>query len=179
MRSECSEFEHDTPLLFQASAYLFASIRLRKLCPLLAERSEAMVQRKTGGRQNVVLLRTLKRTRLASASTCLILGWRSFYKKKHINFYRTIYRAPGRCVRFCICTASDVHQSKGSPSKKAQNWKFNERQRTEWKECRKDMRRKQWRERKENKEGEKKNGGPRGCPPARCGHKFSKRKKKK
>ena len=40
------------------------------------------------------------------------------------------------------------------------------------------MRRKQWRERKENKEGEKKNGGPRGCPPVRCGHKFSKRKKK-
>jgi len=68
--------------------------------------------------------------------------------------------------------------SKGSPSKKPQNWKFNERQRTEWKECRKDMRRKQWRERKENKEGEKKNGGPRGCPPVRCRHKFSKRKKK-
>ena len=67
--------------------------------------------------------------------------------------------------------------SKRSPSKKPQNWKFNERQRTEWKECRKDMRRKQWRERKENKEGEKKNGGPRGCPPVRCGHKFSKRKK--
>ena len=68
--------------------------------------------------------------------------------------------------------------SKGSPSKKPQNWKFNERQQTEWKECRKDMRRKQWRERKENKEEEKKNGGPRGCPPVRCRHKFSKRKKK-
>ena len=45
----------------------------------MAEQSEAMVLRKTGGRQNVVLLRTLKRTRLASASTCLNLGWISFY----------------------------------------------------------------------------------------------------
>ena len=35
----------------------------------LAKQSEAIVLRKTGGRQNVVLLRTLKRTRLASAST--------------------------------------------------------------------------------------------------------------
>ena len=35
---------------------------------IMAERSEAMVLRKTGGSQNVVLLRTLKRTRLASAS---------------------------------------------------------------------------------------------------------------
>ena len=31
----------------------------------MAERSEAIVLRKSGGRQNVVLLRTLKRTRLA------------------------------------------------------------------------------------------------------------------
>ena len=31
-------------------------------------------------------------------------------KQHHINFYRTIYRAPGRCVRFCICTASNVHK---------------------------------------------------------------------
>ena len=31
----------------------------------MAERSKAMVLRKTGGRQNVVLLCTLKRTRLA------------------------------------------------------------------------------------------------------------------
>ena len=45
----------------------------------MAERSEAMVPRKTGGRQNVVLLRTLKRTRLASASTL------NFYKKKKNN----------------------------------------------------------------------------------------------
>ena len=37
----------------------------------MAKRSEAMVQQKMGGRQNVVLLRTLKRTRLASASTLL------------------------------------------------------------------------------------------------------------
>ena len=42
------------------------------------ERSEAMVLRKTGG-QNVVLLRMLKRTLLASASTCLNLGRISFY----------------------------------------------------------------------------------------------------
>ena len=33
---------------------------------IMAERSEAFVLRKTGGRQNVVQLRTLKRTRLAS-----------------------------------------------------------------------------------------------------------------
>ena len=66
--------------------------------PLMAERSEAMVQRKTGGRQNVVLLRTLKRTRLASASTCLNLGWISFYKKKNNTILIFIGQFTGRPV---------------------------------------------------------------------------------
>ena len=39
----------------------------------MAERSEAFVLRKTGGRQNVVQLRTLKRTRLASREH---VGWK-------------------------------------------------------------------------------------------------------
>ena len=32
---------------------------------------------------------------------------------------------------------------------------------------------------KKTMKGKRKNGGPRGCPPVRCRHKFFKRKKKK
>ena len=64
---------------------------------IMAKRSEAMVLRKTGGRQNVVLLRTLKRTRLASASTCLNLGY-MFYKKKTNTILIFIGQFTGRPV---------------------------------------------------------------------------------
>ena len=47
---------------FPSNMPIRLAITLRKDC---AERSEAIVLRKTGGRQNEVLLRTLKRTRLA------------------------------------------------------------------------------------------------------------------
>ena len=50
---------------------------------VVAERSEAFVLRKTGGRQNVVQLRTLKRTRLASREH---VGW-------NIDIYIYIYIA--------------------------------------------------------------------------------------
>ena len=142
----------------------------------MAERSEAMVLRKTGGRQNVVLLRTLKRTRLASASTCLNLGWISFYKKKkkhHINFHRTIYRAPGRCVRFCICTASDKHQ-KDLPRKSHRTENSMNGNEQEWKECRKDMKGKKRKQRR----GKEKRGSKGVSPCALRTQIFQKKEKK-
>ena len=57
----------------------------------MAERSEAFVLRNTGGRQNVVQLRTLKRTRLASREhvwlKCRQLGYTNIQnaKKKHFS----------------------------------------------------------------------------------------------
>ena len=88
----------DTGSGLYKKAFFKAQSCTRIIIIIMAKRSEAMVLRKTGGRQNVLLLRTLKRTRLASASTCLDLGWISFYKKKqhHINFHGPSNTAPGR-----------------------------------------------------------------------------------
>ena len=75
----------------------------------MAERSEAIVLRKTGGRQNEVLLRTLKRTRLAQR---VHVCFNKFSNKKKrpavliINGEVRIARV--RSVRFCTSTASDA-----------------------------------------------------------------------
>ena len=94
-------------------------------------------------------------------------------KQHHINFHRTIYRAPGRCVRFCICTASDVHQ-KDLPRKSHRTENSMNGNEQEWKECRKDMKGKKRKQRR----GKEKRGSKGVSPCALQTQIFQKKEKK-
>ena len=134
----------------------------------MAEQSEAMVQRKTGGRQNVVLLRTLKRTRLASASACL-------FSKKNNTILIFIGQFTGRPVdAFDSAYVLPAMYIKRISLEKATELKFNERQRTEWKECRKDMKGKKRKQRR----GKEKRGSKGVSPCALRTQIFQKKEKK-
>ena len=76
---------------FRETNILWKIIVDKKKDIIMAERSEAFVLRKTGGRQNVVQLRTLKRTRLASREhvwlECRQLGYTYIYTERKKNHF--------------------------------------------------------------------------------------------